>query len=73
MNALDLIAAAAAAPKTHKVVTNYADGSVYEHLTRSAKTAENWAYGERFKIGKNLIDRMSGKPVKVLIVDIIEL
>jgi len=61
-----LIAAALAMPKTHKVVTTYADGSVREFETRSHQTAENHAVLERRKIGRDLIDRMSGKTVRVV-------
>jgi hypothetical protein len=65
MTALALIDAALAAPKTHCVVTLYADGSVKRHETRSQATAENFAVGERRKIGRNLIDR-KGNPVEVV-------
>lgn len=65
-----LIAAALAAPLTHKCVTLYADGSAKEHLTRSAATAENFAIGERRKIGRDLINRETGKTVRVVSVTI---
>lgn len=70
MTATNLIAAALAAPKTHKVVTTYGSGAMKEHLTRSMATAENWAVGERRKIGRNLIDRDTGKTVRVVSVKI---
>lgn len=60
-----IIAAALAAPKTHKVVTTYADGTVKEHQTRSEQTAEMFAIGERRKIGRNLINPMTGETVCV--------
>lgn len=72
-NTHPLIAAALAAPKTHKVITTYVDGSVKEHLTRSAATAENWAIGERRKIDRSLIDRTTGKTVQVVSVEIVAL
>jgi hypothetical protein len=52
-----LIAAALAAPKTHKVVTTYADGKVTEFATRSLQTAENHAVLNRRNIGRPLIER----------------
>lgn len=61
-----LINAAAAMPKTHAVVTLYADGSTRRHETRSLATAENWATGERRKIGRTLINRATGKAVEVV-------
>jgi hypothetical protein len=65
-----LIAAALAAPKTHCVVTTYACGRVRRHETRSEATAENWAIGERRKIGRNLIDRATDKTVTVISVTV---
>lgn len=73
MNALDLIAKAAAAPKTHAVLTTYADGRVERHETPSAATAENWAIGERRKIGRDLISRATGATVQVVSVDVVSL
>ena len=52
-----LIAAALAMPKTHKVVTTYADGRVREFATRSEQTAENHAVLDRRNIGRDLIER----------------
>lgn len=68
-----LIAAALAAPKTHAVVTTYADGTVQRHETRSLATAENWAIGERRKIGRTLIDRATGRNVQVVSVEVVAL
>lgn len=48
-----LIAAALAAPKTHKVVTVYADGETREFLTRSERTANNHAILDRRNIGRD--------------------
>jgi phage-related baseplate assembly protein len=67
------IAAALAAPKTHKVLTTYADGTVKEHLTASLAQANNWAIGESRKIGRDLIDRATGKTVHVTDVEVVEL
>lgn len=61
-----LIAAALAAPKTHAVVTTYADGKVRRFETRNEPSAENHAVGERSKVGRNLIDRDTGKTVRVV-------
>ena len=63
---IQLIEAALAAPKTHVAVTLYADGSVKRHETRSLATAENYATGERRKVGRSLINRDTGKPVEVV-------
>lgn len=73
MNALDLITAAAAAPMTHVVITTYADGTAKRHETRSAGAAENWAVGERRKIGRDLIargDTANTRKVRVVSVDV---
>ena len=66
-----LIAAALAMPKTHEVVTTYADGTLKRFLTRNLASAENHAVGERRKIGRNLISRENGSKVRVIGVDII--
>jgi hypothetical protein len=68
-----LIAAALAAPKTHNVVTTYADGTVKTFPTRNLASAENHAVGERRKVGRDLIDRMTGKPVRVVSVIVEEI
>lgn len=73
MNPQALIAAALAAPKTHAVITTYADGTTKRHETRSAATAENWAVGERRKIGRDLINRDSGAAVQVVSVEVVAL
>lgn len=64
------LAAALAAPKTHKVLTLYECGKVRDHQTRNLASAENYAIGERRKIGRALIDRESGKEVRVCSVTI---
>ena len=68
--ALDKITAALAAPKTHAVVSTYADGRAKWHETRCANSAETFAIGERRKIGRELIDRATGDAVRVVSVDI---
>lgn len=69
-----LIVAALAAPKTHKVVTTYSDGETLTHPTRSEAAAENWAIGERRKIGRDLIRReFPHRRVRVVSVDVVPL
>jgi len=68
-----LIAAQLAKPITHEVRTIYADGRVRAHGTRSAATAETHATGERRKIGRDLIDRDTGRTVTVVSVVIVAL
>lgn len=72
-NVLTMLNAALAAPKTHAVITTYASGAAKRHETRSAKTAEMFAIGERRKIGRNLIDRETGATVRVVSVEIVAL
>lgn len=68
MNAMSRINAALAMPLTHTVVTVYADGSERRHGTRSMATAENFAVGERRKIGRDLTNRETGATVRVVAV-----
>lgn len=72
MDALTLIAKAHAAPATHVVTTTYADGRTIDHAARNAGAAENWALGERRKIGRALLSR-DGSTVRVVSVAISEL
>lgn len=65
-----LIAAALAMPKTHVVITKYADGSQRRHETRNQGSAENHAFSERRKVGRDLIDRETGNTVRVVSVDV---
>lgn len=71
MNTHPLIAAALAMPKTHEVVTAYADGTERRFGTRNAASAETHAVGERRKIGRNLIERITGNSVRVVSVSIV--
>lgn len=73
MTTASTLSALMAAPKTHKVVTAYADGRVREHLTASMAQAENFAIGERRKVGLKLISRETGKEVTVVSVSIVAL
>jgi hypothetical protein len=65
-----LITAALAMPITHNVVTTYADGAIRTHGTRNAAAAENYALGERRKIGRDLINRGTGATVRVVSVEV---
>jgi hypothetical protein len=55
---------------THRVTTVYEGGTVKTHDTRSLAQAENWATGERRKIGKTLVERETGATVRVLAVTV---
>ena len=63
----------AAAQRSWCVTTTYADGSTRAHDTHGKKQAENWAIGERRKIGRDLINRTTGKTVRVVSVEITKL
>lgn len=62
-----------AMPKTHAVVATYECGKVYRYEAHSLKSAENHAIGWQRKIGRELIDRMTGNKVKVVSVEVIAL
>lgn len=65
-----LINAALAMPQTHKVVTKFDDGSERVHTTRSLKTAENFAIGDKRNISRPLLRRDTGKTVHIVSVTI---
>lgn len=69
-DATSAIARALAQPLTHRVTTHCASGKVRTHDTRSLASAENHAVGERRKIGRDLIDRMTGEAVRVVAVTV---
>lgn len=69
MNAMDLIRRELAKAKTHEVVTIYECGKVRRLETTSLAAAETHAIGERRKIGRQLVDRESGRAVKVVSVE----
>lgn len=54
-----------ARPLTHRVTIHYEGGATRTHDTRSEAQAENYAVGERRKIGRSLTDRMTGDTVRV--------
>lgn len=62
--------ALAAVPRGWRVTSLYADGSVRTHDSHSLAGAKNFAIGERRKIGRELIDRASGKTVRLVEVTI---
>lgn len=70
MDALTLIASKLAEPFTHCVLTTYTDGAVRRHDVRSLGAANNYAIGERRKIGRDLVSRETGKTVRVVDVTI---
>lgn len=68
-----LLAAVLAMRHTHEVVSTYADGRTKRLTTRSAASAETYARTLRPRIGRELIDRDTGKPVRYVSVDVREL
>jgi len=70
MNATEFLANQLAKPLTHRVTTLYASGAVKTHDTRSLGAAENFAKGESRKIGRDLIDRATGKAVRIVTVTV---
>lgn len=59
-----------ARPLTHRVTTVYATGATKTHDTRSEAQANNYATGERRKVGRDLIDRDTGETVRVVSVTV---
>lgn len=78
-NTHPLILAMLAKPITHNVATIFADGTERVLGTRCIKSAENYAFGERRKIGRDLISRgddlghKAGDIVRVVAVEIREI
>lgn len=68
-----LVAAMLAKPITHNVVTTFADGSARRFGVRSAAQGENYATGERRKIGRDLINRETGATVRIVSVEVVAL
>ncbi len=71
---MDVIAklnALAAAPKTHACVVTYADGRERRTEFPFESMARACAGRERVKAGKNLIDRATGKAVRIVSVEVI--
>jgi len=60
------IQALLARPKNFRVSTHYADGRVKNHDVHSFGQAQNWAAGERRRVGRDLVDRVTGKVSRVV-------
>lgn len=70
MNIESFLATQLARPLTHRVTITYQDGKQRTHDTRSESAAQNYATGERRKIGRDLINRETGERVRVVSVTI---
>lgn len=68
-----LIAAQLAKPLTHSVITKFEDGTSRNHDVRSMAQAENYAVGERRKVGRYLVSRETGESRKAVSVEIVAL
>ena len=66
MNIEQFIASKQAATKKFAVVTTYADGQTRQMQTATVGQAENYAHGQRAKIGRDLINRDTGETVRVV-------
>ncbi|UXR90945.1 hypothetical protein [Agrobacterium tumefaciens] len=64
----NLIAARLAAPEKFEVVTLFADGTSRSHKTETRGQAENYAVGEKRKVGRSLINSETGTNVRILAV-----
>ena len=69
-NALSLIAARLAAPKRFSVTVTYSSGRTYVHETETLEQARNHSRNFTPKIGRDLIERETGKPVQIVSVTI---
>ena len=61
-----LLARRLAAPKQFEVVTLFADGTSRSFETETRGQAENYAVGEKRKVGKVLKNRETGAEVRVV-------
>ncbi len=68
-----LISRMQAMPKAFAVVTRFADGAERRHETATEGQANNYAVGERRKVGRDLISRETGAAVRVVSVDVVKL
>jgi hypothetical protein len=68
-----LLARRLAAPKAFAVVTTYADGRVIDHKTETRAQAENYHAHMSPRIGRDLIDRETGKTVRVASMEVVAL
>lgn len=69
-NTPDIIARMRAMPKAWRVVTIYDNGTSRTHETATEEQANNYATGDRRRIGKPLVDRASGRTVIVVSVTV---
>ncbi|NTZ60010.1 hypothetical protein G6L24_06760 [Agrobacterium tumefaciens] len=69
----NLIATSLAAPKKFEVVTLFADGTSRSHKTETQDQAENYAVGEKRKVGRSLINRETGTNVRIAAVSVASL
>jgi len=72
-NAMNLINAALAAPKTHAAVVTYSDGSVHRLETRSEATAHNHLDSYRGQVGRELISRATGNTIRLVSREVVAL
>lgn len=70
MDIRERLEALAALPREWRVTTHYESGATRHHDTHTAAQAENFAIGERRKIGRDLIERATGRTVRVVKVTI---
>lgn len=57
-------------PKAFEVVTLFADGTSRSHQTATLGQADNYAVGEKRKIGRALMNRDTGDIVSVVSVEV---
>lgn len=65
MDTEEFIRSKLAREKRYRVTTVYADGGTRTHDVHSLGQADNYALVESRKIGRDLIDRQTGKTVRV--------
>ena len=68
----DFLARMLARPLTHKVVTHFADGTTREHTCQSLGGANNYAVGEKRKIGKVLKSRLTDEVISTIVAVTVE-
>jgi hypothetical protein len=71
--AMNLIAKFQAMPKTHRALVTYADGRSRHYDSETRAQADNFASREARKIGRDLLDRETGKTVRVVSVEVFPL
>ena len=72
-NAMNLINAALAAPKTHAAVITYSDGSQHRLECRSEATARNHLEVYRGQVGRDLISRKTGMTIRLVSREVVAL